>query len=330
MARSEMYRIGARDLLGLATLDETLDGITLLADVALRVATDRLRALLARESGDAVDENGRPLPFVVLGLGKLGGQDLNYSSDVDLAYYYARDAALPAGIPHASSSAGWPRRSRARSAIRPPTVKCSASIYACAPRASTGRWSTRWRTRSSTTKGGATPGSAARSSRRGRSPAILRSATPLPRRDSALRVTGATSTTRRSKTCARMKDRIDAEQSVRRMRSGGVRNVKLGARRHPRARVRRADASAHPRRARPIPCACAGRWRLSTRSSAAGMIAGRRGRGLARGLPFLRNVEHAVQVEEQAADADASRASPRTCARSRAASAMAPAGAARR
>jgi glutamate-ammonia-ligase adenylyltransferase len=91
VARREMFRIGARDLLGVATLDETLHAITSLADASLRVATEYARAELAGEIGDATREDGSPVPFVVLGLGKLGGEDLNYSSDVDVAYYYETD-----------------------------------------------------------------------------------------------------------------------------------------------------------------------------------------------------------------------------------------------
>ncbi len=94
IARREMFRIGARDLLGIATLEETLHAITSLADASLHVATEQARAELAREIGDAVREDGSPVRFVVLGLGKLGGEELNYSSDVDVAYYYETDRVL--------------------------------------------------------------------------------------------------------------------------------------------------------------------------------------------------------------------------------------------
>ncbi|MEE8311401.1 MAG: bifunctional [glutamate--ammonia ligase]-adenylyl-L-tyrosine phosphorylase/[glutamate--ammonia-ligase] adenylyltransferase [Candidatus Binatia bacterium] len=93
LARREMYRIGARDLLGLADLPETLAAITLLAEVTIELATSRLRAAMARDRGDVIGIDGAPVPFVVLGLGKLGGGELNYSSDVDLTYLYGGDAA---------------------------------------------------------------------------------------------------------------------------------------------------------------------------------------------------------------------------------------------
>ncbi len=90
-AAAEIYRIGARDLLGLATPTETLESLTLLAEVGLRVATIHLRRLLAAEHGDPTTEDGRPVEFVVLGLGKLGGRELNFSSDIDVVYLYETD-----------------------------------------------------------------------------------------------------------------------------------------------------------------------------------------------------------------------------------------------
>jgi len=91
VAKAEMFRIGARDLLGLASLHETLTALTQLADVSIDLATRSLRTLLARDGGDAVAADGRPIGFAVVGLGKLGGGELNYSSDVDLVYLYADD-----------------------------------------------------------------------------------------------------------------------------------------------------------------------------------------------------------------------------------------------
>jgi len=98
MARREMFRIGARDLLGLASLGETLAAITLLAEVAIDLAVVQARSALAAERGDVVDADGAPVGFVVLGLGKLGGGELNYSSDVDLVYLYS-DAPAAEGSP---------------------------------------------------------------------------------------------------------------------------------------------------------------------------------------------------------------------------------------
>ncbi len=99
MAAVEMYRIGARDLLGLSSLDETITSLTRLADVAIALALDHSRMLLVRQGGDAIGVDGRPLGFVVLGMGKLGGQELNFSSDVDLVYMYESDAVAEGSRP---------------------------------------------------------------------------------------------------------------------------------------------------------------------------------------------------------------------------------------
>jgi len=90
--RREQLRIGGRDLLGLATVDETMRELSALADAVIGAALASTRQRLAQEWGaDA------PVTFVVLGMGKLGGGELNYSSDVDLIYVYERDGDLPDG-----------------------------------------------------------------------------------------------------------------------------------------------------------------------------------------------------------------------------------------
>jgi glutamate-ammonia-ligase adenylyltransferase len=92
--RRELVRIGGRDLLGLATVDETMREITALADGVIGCAVACLRARLVEEWGEAWRPEGtgrRPAAFCVLGMGKLGGEELNYSSDVDLVCLYERD-----------------------------------------------------------------------------------------------------------------------------------------------------------------------------------------------------------------------------------------------
>jgi glutamate-ammonia-ligase adenylyltransferase len=55
-----------------------------------------VRARLAEEWGEPLVD-GRPARFVVLGMGKLGGEELNYSSDVDLVYVYEKDGDYARG-----------------------------------------------------------------------------------------------------------------------------------------------------------------------------------------------------------------------------------------
>lgn len=96
----EYLRIGTRDLLAVATLEDTVRDLSALAEAALQIAYAYVRGCLRTEYGEAViEENGqqRPLGFVVFGMGKFGGEELNFSSDIDLIYLYERDAGSTTG-----------------------------------------------------------------------------------------------------------------------------------------------------------------------------------------------------------------------------------------
>ena len=96
----EYLRIGTRDLLARASLEETTRDLSALADAAVQIAYEYTRARMERDYGEAcVEEAGekRPIAFVVFGMGKLGGEELNFSSDIDLIYLYECDAGLTTG-----------------------------------------------------------------------------------------------------------------------------------------------------------------------------------------------------------------------------------------
>jgi glutamate-ammonia-ligase adenylyltransferase len=86
--RRQLLRIAIRDVLGLAVLSEITAELSNLADAILDVAYRRIRAECAALHGEPVLADGRPCGFSVLSLGKLGGQELNYSSDIDLMFVY--------------------------------------------------------------------------------------------------------------------------------------------------------------------------------------------------------------------------------------------------
>ncbi|HRX71381.1 MAG: bifunctional [glutamate--ammonia ligase]-adenylyl-L-tyrosine phosphorylase/[glutamate--ammonia-ligase] adenylyltransferase [Candidatus Competibacteraceae bacterium] len=87
--RREMVRIAWRDLGGLAKLTETLGDLTDLAEVAVSAALERLYAWQCQQRyGAPRDAEGQPQQLVVLGMGKLGGRELNFSSDIDLILTY--------------------------------------------------------------------------------------------------------------------------------------------------------------------------------------------------------------------------------------------------
>ena len=86
--RREMVRIAWRDLAGWAGLDAVLRELTELATACLQAALDRHYAWLCEELGTPKDSAGRPQSLVVLGMGKLGAGELNFSSDIDLIFAY--------------------------------------------------------------------------------------------------------------------------------------------------------------------------------------------------------------------------------------------------
>ena len=90
--KREYIRIGLRDLLGKVGFKETVEDISNLADVCLQAAYEHADRELQKKFGRPVyqDANGNWIEseFAILGMGKLGGRELNYSSDIDLIYIY--------------------------------------------------------------------------------------------------------------------------------------------------------------------------------------------------------------------------------------------------
>ncbi|HEY4556543.1 MAG TPA: glutamine-synthetase adenylyltransferase, partial [Lysobacter sp.] len=94
---AESTRLIWRDLAGLDDVEATLAGSTALAETCLRVALDALEAEFVQRHGVVRDTAGAPQRLVVFGLGKLGGGELNFSSDVDLVYAYEHDGESDVG-----------------------------------------------------------------------------------------------------------------------------------------------------------------------------------------------------------------------------------------
>jgi len=90
--RREYIRIMLRDVLGFASLAETTGEISALSDVLVEEALRECETELHRKYGQPQhrDRENRLVgtPFAVLALGKLGGNELNYSSDIDLFFIY--------------------------------------------------------------------------------------------------------------------------------------------------------------------------------------------------------------------------------------------------
>ena len=86
--RRQILRIAARDILGLGTLAEITGELTALADALVGMAYDRIHQELVSHYGEP-QSSGAPAYFSVIALGKMGGQELNYSSDIDLMFLYS-------------------------------------------------------------------------------------------------------------------------------------------------------------------------------------------------------------------------------------------------
>ncbi|GLI38089.1 bifunctional [glutamate--ammonia ligase]-adenylyl-L-tyrosine phosphorylase/[glutamate--ammonia-ligase] adenylyltransferase [Geobacter hydrogenophilus] len=98
----EILRIAARDLTGVAPLEEVTGELSSLAAAALQVAQDVARKKLVAEHGLPLMETPdglREAELTILGMGKFGGRELNFSSDIDLIYFYSSDQGETAGIP---------------------------------------------------------------------------------------------------------------------------------------------------------------------------------------------------------------------------------------
>ncbi len=84
----EMLRIAWRDIAGLDELNNTLQALSTLAESMLQVALEWLTARHVEKYGHARTSGGDIQNLVVIGMGKLGGRELNFSSDIDLIFAY--------------------------------------------------------------------------------------------------------------------------------------------------------------------------------------------------------------------------------------------------
>ncbi len=101
-ARDERIRIALRELLppalGGADVDVTARELSALADVTMEIALAEATQATTARFGPPLTSSGAPGRFVILGMGKLGGEELNAGSDIDLIYFYdTDDGAASAG-----------------------------------------------------------------------------------------------------------------------------------------------------------------------------------------------------------------------------------------
>ena len=96
--RREMVRIAWRQLCGWGDLEELMSTTSELADAYVDGALQRHHAWLSEIHGYPQGQQSRqPVNLIVLGLGKLGGHELNFSSDIDLIFAYPEDGQTTGG-----------------------------------------------------------------------------------------------------------------------------------------------------------------------------------------------------------------------------------------
>ncbi len=88
LRRRELARLAWRDLAGWADLGEVMATLSELADGCVDRALYHLYSWATARDGEPCGASGAPAQLVVLALGKLGGRELNFSSDIDLIFAY--------------------------------------------------------------------------------------------------------------------------------------------------------------------------------------------------------------------------------------------------
>lgn len=84
----QLLRLLLRELLGLATVQETMLSWSSVADALILTALQHCHRSCLSLHGEPLDNQGNIVPLYPLALGKLGGEELNFSSDIDLIFIY--------------------------------------------------------------------------------------------------------------------------------------------------------------------------------------------------------------------------------------------------
>lgn len=99
-------RVGVRDILGYDDITETHQSLTDVAELCLKTVTEfRYQKLIQRYAANAaVTLSAQDVPFVILALGKLGGREPNYHSDLDVIFLYDVSEDFEATLKHDTGS----------------------------------------------------------------------------------------------------------------------------------------------------------------------------------------------------------------------------------
>nr|WP_210147082.1 bifunctional [glutamate--ammonia ligase]-adenylyl-L-tyrosine phosphorylase/[glutamate--ammonia-ligase] adenylyltransferase [Shewanella sp. WXL01] len=92
-----MVRLAWRDFLNLTPLQESLLDLSALAESLVITARDWLYDEMCKQLGTPMDAQGNAQPLLILGMGKLGGRELNFSSDIDLIFTFPEHGETQGG-----------------------------------------------------------------------------------------------------------------------------------------------------------------------------------------------------------------------------------------
>ncbi|MDE0684324.1 MAG: DUF294 nucleotidyltransferase-like domain-containing protein, partial [Candidatus Poribacteria bacterium] len=96
----EIWRIALRNILGNATLPTTTEELSDLAEAVLQAIYPAIEAELRQAHGTPLNPDGTPATFAIVAMGKFGGRELNFSSDLDVMYVYSEDGETTEGMPN--------------------------------------------------------------------------------------------------------------------------------------------------------------------------------------------------------------------------------------
>ncbi|MCF8110711.1 MAG: bifunctional [glutamate--ammonia ligase]-adenylyl-L-tyrosine phosphorylase/[glutamate--ammonia-ligase] adenylyltransferase [Desulfobacteraceae bacterium] len=108
----EMVRIAWRDLSERADLFETMAELSAFADACISEVLEFLYPRVSERFGKPLDSAGKPQQLVVFAMGKLGGRELNFSSDIDLMFAYPEAGETAGGEKQISNEEFFTRLAR--------------------------------------------------------------------------------------------------------------------------------------------------------------------------------------------------------------------------
>lgn len=96
----EIWRIALRHILGNADLPTTTSELSDLAEAILHALYTLIDDRIRNEHGTPISDDGSETSFAIIGMGKLGGRELNFSSDLDVMLVYSADGKTTKGMPN--------------------------------------------------------------------------------------------------------------------------------------------------------------------------------------------------------------------------------------